>query len=231
MRSAPSPSRTIWSASWRSSVVERLAEPQLVLGLRIDDDAARPARHQDRGVVRRQLAVDADAVERALDADAEQQVGGLGLSAASVWTKHSIVAKFGWIIPAPLACALSRTAARRQRDVEREPLLERVGGRDRAPEGGVAVAAQLAAGGEDPLDRSRRVERDADDAGRRDRDLVLAAPRPPSRRRPASSRRRPARAGRWPRSRCPRWRRRRAARRAGSAPGHRRPGRRARRSA
>ena len=30
-------------------------------------------------------------------------------SAASVWTKHSIVAKFGWIIPAPLACALSRT--------------------------------------------------------------------------------------------------------------------------
>ena len=36
------------------------------------------ARHQDRGVVGRELAVDRDAVERALHAHAEQQIGGLG---------------------------------------------------------------------------------------------------------------------------------------------------------
>ena len=59
--------------------VERLAEAQLVLGLGRDAHAARARALQDRGVVRRELAVDGDAVERALDADAEQQVGGLGL--------------------------------------------------------------------------------------------------------------------------------------------------------
>ena len=40
-------------------------------------------------------------------------------STASVWTKQSIVAKPGWIIPAPLAWALIRTLPDGQRDVER----------------------------------------------------------------------------------------------------------------
>ncbi len=57
--------------------VERLAEAQLVLGLGRDPHAARARRHQDRRVVGGELPVDRDAVERALDADAEQQVGGL----------------------------------------------------------------------------------------------------------------------------------------------------------
>src|SRR5919107_1411708 len=57
--------------------VERLAEGELVLGLLLDRHAAAPAAHEEHGVVRRELAVDGDPVERALDRDAEQQVGGL----------------------------------------------------------------------------------------------------------------------------------------------------------
>src|SRR3954453_13610658 len=53
--------------------VERLAEAHLVLGLGLDADAARAAALQDRRVVGRELAVDADALERAFHADAEEQ--------------------------------------------------------------------------------------------------------------------------------------------------------------
>ena len=41
-----------------------------------------------------------------------------GCRAASVCTKHSIVAKPGWIIPAPLACAVSRTVPDGSCDLE-----------------------------------------------------------------------------------------------------------------
>ena len=48
--------------------VERLAEAQLVLALRRDPHAGGAGAHQHRDVVRRELAVDRGAVERALDA-------------------------------------------------------------------------------------------------------------------------------------------------------------------
>src|SRR3954447_4770982 len=53
--------------------VEGLAEADLVVGLGLDAHAAGAAALQDRRVVGRELPVDADALERALDADAEQQ--------------------------------------------------------------------------------------------------------------------------------------------------------------
>src|SRR5664280_1349106 len=56
--------------------VERFAETQLVLALGLHADAAGPRAHQHRGVVRGELPVDGRAVEGALDAHAEQQVGG-----------------------------------------------------------------------------------------------------------------------------------------------------------
>ena len=105
--------------------VERLAEAQLVLALGRDAHAARARAHQDRRVVGRELAVDRRAVERALHAHAQQQLGRLGLrAAASVCTKHSIVAKFGEIIPAPLHWALEAHGPRRQRHLEVRALLE-----------------------------------------------------------------------------------------------------------
>ncbi len=68
-------------ASCAQQRVERLAEAQLVLALGRDVHAAGAGAHQDRGVVGRELAVDRGAVEGALDAHAEQQVGGLGATA------------------------------------------------------------------------------------------------------------------------------------------------------
>ena len=53
------------------------------------------------------------------------------LSTASVCTKQSIVAKLGWIIPAPLHCAVRRTVPAGQVDGERRALLEQVGRHDR----------------------------------------------------------------------------------------------------
>ena len=54
--------------------VERLAEPQLVLRLGLDAHAGRAAREREHGVARGELAVHADAVERALHAYAGEQV-------------------------------------------------------------------------------------------------------------------------------------------------------------
>ena len=78
---APSPSRTMSSASWRSSASSASPKRSSSSVSGATATPLAPAGHEDRGVVRRELAVDADAVERALDADAEQQVGGLGASA------------------------------------------------------------------------------------------------------------------------------------------------------
>ena len=96
-----------------------------------------------------------------------------GASAASVWTKQSIVANAGEIIPAPLACALSRTVPGRQRDLERRVLRELVGGADRLAERVVAVRRSSARAWQDPADHLVGVERHADHAGRGDRHLVL----------------------------------------------------------
>ena len=134
-----------------------------------------------------------------------------GSSAASVCTKHSIVAKFGEIIPAPLACAVRRTV----------PLgsvtstLARFGNRSvvriASPKASAPVGRELAARGEHALDDRVGRQRHADHAGRRDRDATPGRRRPPSPRRPASSRRRRCRAARSPRWRCRSWPRPRAA--------------------
>ena len=71
-----------------------------------------------------------------------------GASAASVWTKQSIVANAGEIIPAPLACAVRRTVPDGQRDLERGRLGELVGGADRLAERVVAVGREVGARGE-----------------------------------------------------------------------------------
>ena len=76
-RRAPSPSRTTSSASWRSSASS--ASPNRssssVSGSTSTPDRA--AALEDHRVAGRQLAVDADPLERALDGHAEQQVAGL----------------------------------------------------------------------------------------------------------------------------------------------------------
>ena len=61
--------------------VERLAEAQLVLALGLDAHAGGAGGHEDGGVVGGELTVDGGAVEGALDAYAEQQVGRVGLAA------------------------------------------------------------------------------------------------------------------------------------------------------
>ncbi len=66
-----------------------------------------PRAHQDRGVVGGELTVDGDAVEGALARIRRAAASAVsGASAASVCTKHSIVAKRGEIMPAPLHWAL-----------------------------------------------------------------------------------------------------------------------------
>ena len=119
-------------ASCPQQRVERLAEAQLVLALGLHAHAAGAGAHQHRGVVGRELPVDRGAVEGALDAHAEQQVGGLGAEIVRrSATKHSIVAKCGEIIPAPLHCAFRRTRPRRQLHLEVGTLLEGVRRLDR----------------------------------------------------------------------------------------------------
>ena len=154
--------------------VEGLAEAQLVLGLLLDRHAACAARHQQRRVVRGELAVDRDAVERALDGHAEQQVGGrgvergVGLHEAEHRRERRLDHARALGLRAEADCA-----AARELDVERRALLERVGGHDRRGEVGVAVGPQPARGAGEAGDDRLRVERDADDAGRGDRDLLV----------------------------------------------------------
>ena len=110
MRLEPSPSRTISSASWRSTA---------------SSACPKTSSSSDSGATRTPLAPDAIRItvsfveswpstvmrsnERFTQTPSSRSAVS-GASAASVCTKHSIVAKFGCIIPAPLAWALMRTA-------------------------------------------------------------------------------------------------------------------------
>ena len=109
IRLEPSPSRTMSSASLRSA--QSSASPKRTsssdCGSITTPDAPEACRITVSLV--ESCPSTRHAVERARHADAQQQIGGLGVSAASVWTKQSIVANAGEIIPAPLACAVSRT--------------------------------------------------------------------------------------------------------------------------
>ena len=90
-------------------------------------------------------------------------------NAASVSTKHSIVANIGEIIPAPLHWALNRTGPAVQLDLEARALLEQISGFDRALKIAVALAAQQRPGGEDAFQHRAHRQQVADAAGRRER--------------------------------------------------------------
>ena len=142
-----------------------------------------------------------------------------GSSAASVCTKQSIVANAGEIIPAPFACALSADGARRAAR-PRATAASRTRRSCGSPRANVSSpsGASSPRAARMPLMTLSTVERDADHAGRGDRDPVLGHA---GRHRGGAlhrARRPRARAGPWPRWRCRSWRRPRAARRAGSAP-------------
>ena len=64
---------------------------------------SRPGGQEKHGVVRRGVAVDGDRVEALSAASARVDLRNAGVAAASVMTNASIVAMFGWIIPAPFA--------------------------------------------------------------------------------------------------------------------------------
>ena len=104
-----------------------------------------------------------------------------GSSAASVCTKQSIVANAGEIIPAPFACALSRTVPDGSSTSSAAFFGERVGRADRLAERAVAVRARARARAcRMPADHLVGVERHADHAGRGDRHAVLGHAPPPS---------------------------------------------------
>ena len=106
MRRAPSPSRTMSMRELAQQRVERLAEEQLVLGLRLDRDAA-GARCTCRiavSLVESWPSTEMRSNERLTQTPSSRSAVSAD-DAASVCTKHSIVAKAGWIMPAPLACA------------------------------------------------------------------------------------------------------------------------------
>ncbi len=155
--------------------VERLAEQQLVLALGRDLHPARARADQDRRVVGRELAVDRGAVERALDAHAEQQVGrlrperGVGLHEAQhrreVRRDH----------PGALALGAEAHGARWQLDLEVGALLGGVGRLDRLLEGHVSALLERGTRGEDALQHLLDGQVVADPAGRGERDLGRVA--------------------------------------------------------
>ena len=157
-------------------VVERLAEPQLVLATPARRSrrsrptrSAAPCRWSRAGRRRRCARTSASRRRRAAAPRSR------AASAASVWTKHSIVAKPGWIIPAPFAWALTadrarRAARRRARAASRTRPSSRSRARTRRRRRGASSprAARIAFG------HAVHRQRHADHAGRRDRDAVLA---------------------------------------------------------
>ena len=164
---------TISSASWRSSASS--ASPKRssssALGLDATPDAPQAIRIAV-SLVDSWPSTEMRSNERLTHTPSSRSAVS-GASAASVCTKHSIVAKRGEIIPAPLAWAARRTRAARQLDLERRALLERVGGHDRLGERLVAVGTAAAPRGRrQPLDDRSAVERHADHAGGGDGDLL-----------------------------------------------------------
>ena len=107
---APSPSRTIcWARSVQSEVkAEAKAEVRSELPAS-QLQAGRAVRQQEHRVVRGHVAVDADAVEADVDRLAQHLGQEPGSIAASVTITASMVAMFGWIIPAPLHMPNRRT--------------------------------------------------------------------------------------------------------------------------
>ena len=93
---------------------------------------------------------------------------------ASVWTKQSIVAMFGWIMPPPFAWAEIVTPPAPQGAA----LGPAVGGEDRVREGAAARGREAPRRLADPAENGIDRQRDPDHAGLGDRDLL--GPRPSS---------------------------------------------------
>ena len=101
---------------------------------------------QDHGVVGGELPVHGDAVERARDAHAEQQVGGLGAQRRVGLDEAEHRRERGRDHPRALGLRGQPHGAGRQRDVDLDLLGELVRGADRLGEVAVPVLAQLGAG-------------------------------------------------------------------------------------
>ena len=114
------------------------------------------------------------AVERARDAHAEQQVGGLGAQSGVGLDEAEHRRERRRDHPRALGLRGQPHGAGRQRDVDLDLLGELVRRLDRLGEVAVPVLAELAASTRDPADRVAGVEQHADHAGRGHRDLVLA---------------------------------------------------------
>ena len=95
-------------------------------------------------------------------------------SAASVWTKQSIVANAGEIIPAPLACAVSRTVPDGSATSTSTSLANLSVVRIASEKSPWPYSRSSRARARDAADRLAGVQRHADHAGGGDRDLVLA---------------------------------------------------------
>ena len=151
--------------------VERLAEAQLVVALRLDLHARGAAREAEDGVARRELAVDRDAVERALDGDPGEQIErrrrqlGIGLDEAEQGRearRHH-----------PRALRLRGESHRPAAKLHRQagPLRRPVGRHDRLREGG-GVWTELGADEADALEQALAWQHATDHPGRRDPDLL-----------------------------------------------------------
>ena len=162
MRRAPSPSRTTPSASWRRSASS--AWPKSSSSSDSASTATPLAPEHMRiavSLVESCPSTEMRSKERFTHTPSSRSAVSAD-SAASVCTKHSIVAKAGEIIPAPLACAHRRTvpperSTSRLARFSKASVVMIAGG-----EVGVAVGAQLG-----PRARQAARPRRASRAGRR----------------------------------------------------------------
>ena len=99
-----------------------------------------------------------------------------GASPASVWTKHSIVAKLGEIIPAPLACAVMRTVPLGSVTSTAARLGNRSVVRIDSPNASSPVSDSSPRAARMPLMIGSVGQRHADHAGRGDRDDLRVEP-------------------------------------------------------
>ena len=156
---------------------------------------AAPEAMQDRGVVGRELAVDADAVERALDATPSSRSARLGVERGVGLHEAQQRGEVRRDHPRALGLRAEPHGARRAASTsQRGALVERVGGADRLGEVGVAVRRRSSRGAS-RMPSHARVDRQLARRSRRSRRPPpgLGSTRRPPRPRPASSRPRRAR--------------------------------------
>ena len=164
---APSPSATIWRASARTSLDERLGELRVARGGA--GDAARAVGEQHDGVVGRAVAVDGDPVEGRVHRRAQQRIGVARLERVVRSEDREHRRETGMDHPGALRHPCDDEAVARDARLLRTA----IGGEDRP--GGVVTAAGGEARRRLPHSCQHALERERhpDDAGRKDEDLVL----------------------------------------------------------